>query len=197
MKQRDIMYTMHLVKGSCLFQLNCLYGFWYILHILMRTLINSKNFMVLKTFIAVHCKYIRYRLKKKREGRYKMDGMRGVEGRVQLGWEWEERREGSRWMGWGGEKERYSRDGSEREEGKVREGWEWERRREGTRGMGVREKKGRYERDVIEGERKVHEGWEWKGRRDGTREMGVRGKKGRFKRDGSEREEGKIQEGWE
>ena len=56
--------------------------------------------MVLRTFIAVHCTYIHYRLKKKREGRYKMDGMRG------------------------GEKERYNRDGSEREEGKVREGCE-------------------------------------------------------------------------
>ena len=74
----------------------------------MRTLINSKNFMVLKTFIAVHCKYIHYRLKKKeggkvqdgwneggrrkgtigmgvrvKKGRYKMGGMRGGERKVQ------------------------------------------------------------------------------------------------------------------
>ena len=91
--------------------------------------------MVLRTFIAVHCTYIHYRLKKKREGRYKMDGMRG-------------------------EKERYNRDGSEREEGKVREGCECGGE-EGTRGMGVKRKKGWYEIDGsarVEG--KVQERWE-------------------------------------
>ena len=80
--------------------------------------------MVLRTFIAVHCTYIHYRLKKKREGRYKMDGMRGGE-KERYNSDGSERKEGKVQDGWNeGEKERYNRDGSEREEGKVREGCE-------------------------------------------------------------------------
>ena len=67
--------------------------------------------MVLRTFIAVHCTYIHYRLKKKREGRYKMDGMRGG------------RRKGTIGMGVREKKGRYERDVSEGER-KVQEGWE-------------------------------------------------------------------------
>ena len=80
--------------------------------------------MVLRTFIAVHCTYIHYRLKKKREGRYKMDGMRGGRRKGTIGMGVRGKKVRYKMDGMRGEKERYNRDGSEREEGKVREGCE-------------------------------------------------------------------------